>query len=120
MTFTARLRRNGRIWTAWRHRHAVGGEVVGVPFRWVPNGDYVTDALNEGQVAALRGEPEALLEAFGTVAATPVAAPATASADDDDDDKPETPQESAERVAQRIPHTPGWRKRLREAQGRSG
>lgn len=66
MTFTARLRRNSHIWTAWHNRHAVSGEIGGVAFRWVPGGDYVTGDLTAGQVAALRGEPEAVLEMFGT------------------------------------------------------
>ena len=118
MTFVAKLRRQSRVWTAWRHRRATSGEIEGVVFRWCPGDDYATGELTVDQVMRLRGQPDVTLEAYGVGLGDCGNAPARTAPE------PVAPDVTtiragtltAEETERRsIPHTPGWRKRLREA-----
>ena len=102
MTFTAKVRRNSRIWPAWQLRHAASGTINGVVFRWVAGGDYVSGSLADADVMRLQGADCVQLEVFGPVA---------------DVGDSLVPVENSESVRSRsIAHTPGWRRRLREIQ----
>jgi hypothetical protein len=118
MTFVAKLRRHSPVWKAWQHRHATAGEICGVAFRWLPGGDYVTDELTADQVMRLRGQSDATLEAYGNGATDASDEPRRVP-------EPVVPVSDAtvaragtltldEAARASIPHTPGWRKRLRE------
>ena len=118
MVFVAKLRRQSRVWTAWHHRKAVSGAIEGVPFRWLPGGDYATGELDADQVMRLRGQPDVLLEAYG---AAPAVEPEARRMPE-----PAAPVPDATAIragtltlgamgsAKSVPHAPGWRQRQRE------
>ena len=70
MQFTATLLRNTPVWWRWRNHQRTGGEINGVPFRWVLGDNFATGVLNEAQVRELRGRVD--IE-FAAVAAAPEA-----------------------------------------------
>ena len=100
MTFRAKLLRGTPIWRLWRAHARAGGNVAGVAFRWAPGDDYVTGDLGADDGARLRRVADVRLETFGSLPAEPAVATARAVSG---------------RPA-RIPHTPGWRARLRETE----
>ena len=115
MTFRAKLRRNRPVWTAWRHRHAAGGEVAGVAFRWCPGDDYATGDLTADEVKRLHGNEDVLMECFGaatesSAAVEPMPAPTPAEPPDSSAYDAEDPDGSK--------HLPGWRRRAKTAAAR--
>ena len=79
MQFTATLIRNTPVWWRWRNHQRTGGEINGVPFRWVLGDNFATGVLNEAQVRELRGRVD--IE-FAAVAAAPEAVLAALDAGD--------------------------------------
>lgn len=65
MGFTAKIRRHTAVWRRWTAEKRVGGNIAGVVFHRIRNGDFASKALNPDQIAAVAAYQFVDLEATG-------------------------------------------------------